>query len=83
MRRSSNVRETQIELCYFVSFTIAGVFDRYIYNEWIAGLDRILWNSKTGVRERRVAQPISERIQGRTFEIAVRPVVHRVFSKRR
>src|SRR5678816_2249638 len=81
-RSSGNVWEAEINLRHFVSFTLASVCERYIHDEWIAGLDRILWNSETGVSERRVAQSISERIQRRTFEIAVRPVVHCVVSKR-
>src|ERR1035437_100360 len=81
-RRAWNVREAQIELRHLVARFGPSISHRYFRNQW-ASRRHFGRNAKSAVTERRVTQPVPERIKRCPFKVAVSPSLHRVILERR
>src|SRR6185437_13846871 len=77
------LRRRQIKLHYFVSSARPGVCDIGFHGEIVSSFQRLGGKLQVAEGERRVAQAISEGIEGVSVEVAVGAALHGVVLKRR
>src|SRR5580692_11572579 len=75
--------KSQINLCDFITLSLAGVPHIRIYPERITGLQRGARELQIAVLEFRVTKSITERVQRLASKIAVSPVLHGIVFKGR
>src|ERR1017187_5819340 len=80
-RSSRNFRESEIKLHHFIAFALAHIADIGLHAKRGAGGQLCGRELQIAVTELRVAQPISEGIQGLAVEVAVGTIRHRIIFK--
>src|ERR1035441_1284425 len=79
--RARHAGEVEIQLDYFIAADLSGVRNRDFHPDRTVGGNRFHGDRQSTIRKGGVTQPVSERIERRSFKVPISAALHRVVLK--